>query len=254
MAEKHYLTVNYDGSIFQYSGEEKEGYIKFTNTKNKVSYRKYFNQGVEGNLLWVNRKKNDRLNNREELQLVLGSGDDTFYVTFVVMNQNGDSIDDFTESLLRYLPNMDKGSVYNIKSWKMNRGDVIKGEEVKYDNSGVTIKFGGEKLKPALTFKTEKNPAGTIPMLEWKEIAGSKKPTASSKEEKLIYLYDVLEKECARLGFEESTSQSAPQNTPKETNKPKAEKKELPKVNPKEAFSAPSNSFIDDDEDDMLPF
>src|SRR5690606_5739089 len=221
MAEKNYLTVNYDGSIFQYSRDEKEGYVKFTNSKNKVSYRKYFNKGVEGNLLWVNRKKNEYLNNREELQLVLGSEDETYYVTFVVMNQSGDSIDDFTESLLRFLPKMDKGSVYNIGAWKMNKGDVIKGEEVKYDNSGVTVKFGGEKLKPALSFKTEKNPTGTIPMLEWKEIAGSKKPTAASKEEKLVYLYDVLEKECTRLGFEENTAQESPKES-----KPKPKSKE----------------------------
>src|SRR5690606_30825803 len=191
--------------------------------------------------------------NREELQLVLGSGDDTYYLTFVVMNQNGDSIDDFTESLLRFLPVMDKGSVYNIKSWKMNRGDVIKGEEVKYDNSGVTIKFGGEKLKPALSFKTEKNPTGTIPMLEWKEIAGSKKPTAASKEEKLVYLYGILETECNRLAFEENSSQPAPEK-PKESKPKLDEKKELPKPTAKEAFEPAGKSFIEEDDSDELPF
>src|SRR5690606_24467845 len=252
MAEKNYLTVNYDGSIFQYSKDEKEGYVKFTNSKNKVSYRKYFNKGVEGNLLWVNRKKNEYLNNREELQLVLGSEDETYYVTFVVMNQSGDSIDDFTESLLRFLPKMDKGSVYNIGAWKMSKGDVIKGEEVKYNNSGVTVKFGGEKLEPALSYRTEKNPKGDIPVLEWKEIAGSVKPTAASKEDKLVYLYGILETECNRLAFEENSSQPAPEK-PKES-KPKAEKKELPKPTAKEAFEPAGKSFIEEDDSDELPF
>ena len=38
---KIYLTASYDGQIFEYSRDQKEGFVKHTNTAGKESYRKY---------------------------------------------------------------------------------------------------------------------------------------------------------------------------------------------------------------------
>lgn len=242
MAEKKYIQSYFDGSLFEYSKDNKEGFVEHTNSKGTVSYRKYYNRGVDGNLLWVNRKNNQHLNNREEIEIVLGDGDITYYVTFPVLNNNGDEVDDFVEALVRVLPNMEKGKRYNINNWHMKKGDVINGEPVKYNNSGVTVKDeNGEKVEPALTYVTENNKDGDIPRIEWKEKAGKNRPTAVSKESKLEFLYDKLVEETARLAYNESSSEQPKEEKPKTSSTAKG------KVDEKK-------SFVPQDDSDDLPF
>ena len=113
---KNYLQVNYDGSIFQYSKEDKEGFIKHENSKGKVSYRKYFNKGVDGTLTGISKENNQYLNNAEEVRLTLQNGDNENILTFTVLNQDGNSMDDYTEALTLLLPKMNKGETYNINA------------------------------------------------------------------------------------------------------------------------------------------
>ena len=48
---KNYLQLEFgSGHFFDYSKEEKDGYVKHVSTKGNTSYRKYYKDGVEGTL------------------------------------------------------------------------------------------------------------------------------------------------------------------------------------------------------------
>lgn len=239
----NYLQTYYDGTMFQFSKDEKEGYVKHTNSKDKVSYRKYYNTGVEGQLKQISLKKNEHLNNREEIEIVLDNVGEEYKLSMPVLNNNGDEVDDFVEALIRQLPNMKLGETYSINNWRLNKGDVINDEVVKYTNSGVTVKKDGEKIGYALSYITDNNPKGDIPRLEWKEMAGKNRPTAVSKEAKLVFLYETLQKEVARLSGTATTAK--PKSSSKPSNK-------VPTVTPQEAFEPVSDLNEDDYQD--LPF
>ena len=245
---KHYLTVNYDGSIFEFSKDEKEGFVKHTNSTGKESYRKTFNKGVEGKLMWINKKTNQNLHNREEIEIVLGGENDTtYYLNFVVFGQDN-FLDTYTEQLVRYLPKLEKGTVYNINNWFMKAGDTVNGNKVERNVKGITVKVAGEKIEPSLTYKTDENPNGDIPKLVWKEKGGKNIPTAASKEERSDYLYDVLQKECERLKYENtsSTSSSTQTETPKNS---------VPTATPEQAFEDASRTKSGRvSKNDELPF
>lgn len=236
MATTHYIQSYYDGSLFEYSKEAKEGFVESKNSKGKVSYRKYYNKGIEGKLLNFNRKKNSNLNNREELEIILQDGEDKYVVNFPVLNTNGDEIDDFAEAIIRVMPNLQKGETYNVNNWRMNKGDTVNGEEVKYSNSGVTFKSNGNKVEASLSYQTDNNPNGDIPKIEWKEKAGKNRPTAVSKEAKLDFLYGVFESESERLGFGNNTQSTS-------ENSKSASVKEKPK-----------DKVTEEDDNDGLPF
>lgn len=222
---KNYLQVNYDGSIFQYSKDPKEGFIEFTNSKGKVSYRKYFNKGVDGVLTGITKQNNQYLNNAEELKVTLQNGEEENILSFTILNQDGTSLDEYTQGITILLPKMNKGETYNINNWFMKKGDTINGEVVKYNKKGVTLKQNDEKIKSDVTFEhvkdrntdNEKHVKGDVPMLQWREIAGKNRPTAASKEAQLEYLYTLLDKEIDRING--STSEPK-KETPKE-DKPK---------------------------------
>lgn len=210
--EKLYVTVNYDGKMFTWNKEQLEGYEKYESSTGKIGYRKYFNKGVEGKLNYFSFKKNQFKNDAEELHVSLGD----YVVVFNVMDTSGDGIDPFLESFLRTVPKLEKGMVYTINNWKMNKGDTIKGTIVTNTMRGVTVRCGETKIEPTLTYQSDSNPNGDIPRLEWKEKAGKNRPTAVSKEAKLDYLYDVLLKQVDRLKYEDNwqtTSAPAPTTT-----------------------------------------
>jgi hypothetical protein len=211
--------------MFQYSKEEKDGYVAFTNSANKTSYRKYYNKGVNGVLKSISTKQNQNLNNREELVVVLEKGSDEYHVNFPVLNNHGDQLDVFTESLLVRLPRLELGKSYNINSYFLKKGDKIGDNEIMYDSKGVSVKLGDEKgdsLKPKLTYEYTKNRgkdneehvAGDIPALVWKVIAGKNKPSPASKEKRLEVLYDFLTAEVSRLSGSSNQSTVASDNMP----------------------------------------
>lgn len=217
----NYLQVNYDGTIFQYSKEPKEGFVEFKNSKDKISYRKYFNKGVDGQLTDIFKKNNEHINNREEVSLVLENGDVKNILTFTVLGQQGDSLDEYTEALALLLPKLTRGNTYNVNNYFMKKGDVIGEQEVKYNKKGVTIKSEGTKIKTSLTFEHVKNRGtkeethvkGDVPMLIWSNVAGKNRPTAASKENKLIFLYNLLDSQINRLAKPSEETTTAPTQT-----------------------------------------
>jgi hypothetical protein len=237
----NYIQSYYTGDLFQYSKDEKEGFEPHTNSKGKVTYRNYFRSGVDGKLVGVSLRKNQHLGNREELEFSLSNVGEDYKITFPVLSNNGDEIDDFVEAIIRQLSNVNKGDMLNINNWKMNKGDTINGDIVKYDNSGVNIKRDGEKVGYALTYQTKNEPKGDIPMLVWAELAGKNKPTAVSKEAKLVYLYGVLQKEVERLG-----------GAPAPSAAPAKARAKAPAAVPAQAFEPVADLNTDDHDD--LPF
>lgn len=192
-----YLNTTYKGEIYHYSKEEKEGYEKHTSTTGNVSYRKYL-RSVEGELGGIEIKKNQFKNDAEEIYVYLG---DSAVIFSLYMN---DDFDVYAESLIRFLPSLKINEKYKIGLYNIKKGDVINGEEAKYNNRGVYIHQDGEKLKPSLSYSTSEK-EGDIPALDWKQIAGKNRPTALSKEKRLDYLYNVLEAQVERLKFTESS-------------------------------------------------
>lgn len=233
---KNYLQVNYDGTIFQYSKDQKEGYVEFKNSKGKVSYRKYFNKGVEGELTGIFKKNNEHINNRQEVSLVLQNGEDENILTFVVLNQDGNQVDEYTEALAFILPRMNKGTRYNVNNWFMKKGDSINGEVVKYNNKGVTVKLEGNKLKTELTFEhiknrgtvDEKHVPGDVPMLVWENIAGSNRPSAVSKENRLKFSYGLLESQISRISGTAEQSNDVAKSMPNTSDEPSSVPDDLP--------------------------
>ena len=254
---KHYLNVNYDGTIFEWSKDASEGFVKYTNTAGKESYRKYYNKGVEGKLICINKKNNPNLHNREEIEIVLeGENDTTYNLNFVVYGQDN-FLDTYTEHLVKYLPSLERGIVYNINNWFIKKGDVINNEVAERNVKGITIKVNGEKIKPALTQTYTKTDGekviGDIPAIEWKEKNGVSKPTAASKEIKSDYLYDVLAENSERLKWvgTNTATQASPQSTPPA---PVAEtpKNSVPTASPADAFEPATDVKQEDFQD--LPF
>jgi hypothetical protein len=127
----------------------------------------------------------------------------------------------------------------------LKKGDTINGEEVKYDNKGLTVKIADTKIEPALSYQTENNPKGDIPRLEFKEIAGRKKVSAVSKEAKFEYLYTKLIENVERLAWKDNGNTAS---TPKQ----EASKNAVPTATPAEAFP-PATNFKEEEYDD-LPF
>lgn len=220
--EKHFLTVTYDGKVFEYSKTQKEGFESHKNTSGVESFRKYYTGGITGELKWVEVVKNPHLHNREEVNIILEDNGTRYYVNFNVMGQNG-SIDTMAESLIRFLPGLERGSVYKLFPWCIKKGDVINGEVAKRTISGVSFKQGETKLTPSLSLEKRYQDgtvvAGDVPALVYAVKMGKNKPTAASIEARDEFLYDTLVKESDRLKFPNGTTQEQPQ--PKEEQKSK---------------------------------
>lgn len=244
--EKHYLTVYYDGSIFEYSKTKKEGFVEKTNTKGTVSYRKFYNSGVVGVLKSVAIRTNEHLGNREELVVTLESPTDKYIIQTPIMSNQGGELDDFAASWTSVLPNMEIGKEYKVVAWRMNKGDKIEGEEVKYTKMGISVKHNDQRVPSALTYEyvknrgtdTEEHIKGDVPMLKFISIAGKNSVDAVSKQNRLIFLYESLKKSVEWLAGDGTTTQQA------ETT-----------VAPKKGTVAPNTNFdVDKGDDSDLPF
>lgn len=214
--DKHYLTVSYDGTVFEYSGTEKEGFEKFENTKGKISYRKYYTGGITGTLKWTEVIKNPHLNNREEIRVVLEEDNIRYYLTFPVIGTNK-SVDDMATSLITFLPGLELGSVYKVFPWCIKKGDIINNEEAKRTLSGVSFRQGETKLVAKLT-KEKRYADGTfvegdVPALVYAMKMGKNQPTAASIEARDEFLYNTLIKEIDRLKFPSSNQETKTNQT-----------------------------------------
>lgn len=229
--EKNYLQLEFgSGQFFDYSKDEKEGYVKHTSTKGNVSYRKYQKDGVSGVLESVSIYEGKFGN---QISMNIKDGDNVYYVPVDIADQKG-NVDTYAESLIKVLPKLNKGDNITVSGYNFTpEGD-------KYSKIGISVKVNGEKIKGltnAYTDKDGKAVAGDIPGITWKKDAlGKNKPTAVTLEAKNDYLLGVLKSETDRLKWVQGESA--------QSSKPTAI--------PEQAFTQATNS--NENEVDDLPF
>lgn len=210
---KNYLQLEFgSGLFFEYSKEEKQGFDKHTSTKGNVSYRKYYKDGITGILESASIYEGKFGN---QISLNIKNGEDVFYVPVDIADQKG-NVDTYAESLIKFLPNLNKGETITFKAYNFTpEGD-------KYSKIGVSITRNGEKIKPALTNaytnKEGNLVEGDIPAIVWKKDAlGKNKPSAVSLEAKNEYLLEALKQQTERLKWDGNATQQ-----PTEQPKPEA--------------------------------
>jgi hypothetical protein len=246
---KNYLQLEFgSGKFFEYSKEEKDGYVKHTSTKNNVSWRKYSDDGVSGTLESVSIYDGKF---GQQISLNIKDGEEIYYVPIDIYDQSKQVDNTYAESLIKLLPQLEKGQNITITGYN------FKPDDSQYSKIGVSIKVSGEKLKSTITnsyYKAGELVAGDIPPIVWVEKLGKKKPSAASIEAKDEYLLDLLVIHEARLTWkkEDNSSQATNVEAPSE---PK-ESKPTPVATPAQAFDAPTQQapVTTDDDDDDLPF
>lgn len=231
------------GRVFEYSKTEKEGFEKYESSTGNVSYRKYYNKGVFGTLLNVSIRDSKI---GEQLQVSVKNGDDYVNLQFPLYTEKGNIDNRYAESLIRFLPNLEKGKGYRFYPYS------IENEETGYNTYGISViespnpeaEEKGEKVEPFLQYSKEPKGEKEIPNLEWKKVAGKNKPSAVSLEAKDEFLYGYLKKAVdGHLKYEGSSSSSS--NSSSNTPKSNSESTTAPKQD------APAT---DEDEYDDLPF
>jgi hypothetical protein len=238
---KNYLQLEFgSGHFFDYSKEEKDGYVKHTSTKGNVSYRKYFKDGVSGILESVSIYDGKF---GQQISMNVKNGDEIYYLPIDIYDQSKQVDNTYAESLIKLLPLLEKGQNVTVTGYN------FKPEDSKYSKIGISIKVSGEKLKSQITnsyYKDGELVPGDVPAIVWVEKLGKKKPSAASIEAKDEYLLSILEREEARLTWKNSDNENSSSEAPKE---------EAPKQEPKK--SEPESSAIPpvhSDDDDDLPF
>ena len=236
---KNYLQLEFgSGLFFDYSKEEKQGYDKHTSTKGNVSYRKYYKDGITGILESVSIYEGKFGN---QISMNIKDGDNIYYVPVDIADQKG-NVDTYAESLIKFLPQLDKGVNLTVKGYNFTpEGD-------KYSKIGVSISIDGVKIKSEMTNAYYNKEGvlvdGNIPAIVWKKDAlGKNKPTAVSQEAKNDYLLEVLKAQTDRLKWIQGEQQSTPIPT----------QKSVPTASPKQAFE-PATPTKDNPTYDDLPF
>ena len=226
---KNYLQLEFgSGLFFDYSKEEKQGYVEHTSTKGNVSYRKYYKDGITGVLESASIYQGKFGN---QISLNIKDGEDVYYVPVDIADQKG-NVDTYAESMIKLLPELSKGDVITIKGYNFTpEGD-------KYSKIGMSVVRGGVKVKSSLTnayYKDGVLVEGAIPATVWKKDAlGKNKPTAVSLEAKNDYLLEVLKKETDRLKWDgnvnatQPTPQAPKTKTPEQAFEPAVENDDLP--------------------------
>lgn len=213
--EKRFLQLEFgSGQWFEYSKEEKTDYVRHESTKGNISYRKYYKDGVSGVLESVSIYSGKF---GDAISLNIKGGDTVHYVPVDISDQKG-NVDTYAESLIKFLPNLNKGDNITIKGYNF----IPEGD--KYSKIGISIQVDGEKLKGALTnayYKEGKLVEGDIPAIVWKKDAlGKNKPSAVSLEAKNEYLLEVLKAQTDRLKWVSGESSEQPkQEAPKKESK-----------------------------------
>lgn len=238
---KNYLQLEFgSGLFFDYSKEEKDGYVKYVSKNNKVSYRKYYKDGVSGILESVSIYDGKF---GQQISITVRDGDEIYYLPVDIYDQSKQVDNTYAESLIKLLPLLEKGQNVTISGYNFTP------EDSKYSKIGISIKVSGEKLKSEITnsyYKDGELVAGDVPAIVWVEKLGKKKPSAASIEAKDEYLLSILEREEARLTWKNNDNQNSSNEAPKE----QSSKQEAAKSEPEAPAMPPSNS----DDDDDLPF
>jgi len=242
---KNYLQIEFSsGNFFQWSGTEKEGFEKHVSPKDssKISYRKYFKDGIKGTLESVNVRESDF---GEQLSMTVKDGDNIFYIPINIFDGQKHVDNNYAESLIKLLPVLQKDKEVLVRGYNFTpEGD-------KYAKIGISITQDGVKLKSPLThayYKDGVKTEGDIPAIEWEEKKVLKTvkrmPTAASLEKRDAYLLGVIEQNEDRLKWVATGEQQAPKST--------TTTKAVQPASPQQAFES-ANSFIPDAKND-LPF
>lgn len=242
---KNYLQLEFgSGLFFDYSKEEKDGYVKHTSTKGNVSYRKYFKDGVSGILESVSIY-NGKFG--QQISMNVKEGDEVYYLPIDIYDQSKQVDNTYAESLIKLLPLLEKGQNVTVTGYN------FKPEDSKYSKIGISIKVSGEKLKSEITnsyYKDGELVPGDVPALVWVEKLGKIKPSASSIEAKDEFLLSILEREEARLTWKKEDRNT---ETEEEKNARLKAKLESCRVElPATEKSTPVPALEEDDDD--LPF
>lgn len=273
-----YLEIDYAKSrLYEYAYTPQEGFEEHKSSNNKITYRKYYNKGVTGEMLNIGIRTNEGNNNRQNLTVALKNDDGIFVLNFPLYDSNGYIDSTFAEPIITKLGNMDKKMVYTIFPYTLSAEDQKKydekteGREVRQsyrDLKSVSIKLGeGTKVKNALLYngKEETDP-NKVPALVWRDHPtkpGSKKPSAASLEAKsdflIAYLKEAVNGHLAYEAFKKE-EQSEPLSGAVEANEtviPQNTSPQPESENPT-ALEAPSQplmeAVIDEDDYEDLPF
>lgn len=205
------------GRIYQYSKTQKEGFDEHESSTGNVTYRKYFNTGLYGILQNVSIRDSKI---GEQVQISVKNGSEYINLQFPLYTQSGNIDNRYTESLIRFLPNLKKGQGYRFYPYAMEQEDS---SYMKYGMSVITspnpeAEEKGEKVEAFLQYNKEGVGENVIPNLVWKEIAGKKKPSAVSLESKDEFLYNHLKSAVdGHLAYEKNSSSSS-NDSPKTDN------------------------------------
>lgn len=220
MATK-YLQINYqDGSIFQFSKTEQEGYEPHTNTKGVVSYRKIYNKGLYGTLKGITIRDSDF--GKEISISVTDKAGDTNYLNLPLFDAKK-NLASYAESFITVLPQLKLNSPYRFYGYN------IKDEGQKYSKVGLSVAYANLEAETAdkenkiskLTYtytKEGKEVKGDVPAIVWEEdFDGSRTMNAKAKNK---YLYDIL---MANVGESTNPAPSTHTTTQKPTIKQPSE-------------------------------
>lgn len=232
-----YLGVDYaNGSLYEYSKTQKEGFQKHESQTGKVTYRRYELRGVTGSLQSV-EIRDSKIG--EQINISLKVEDEFVVIKLPLYDQSGNVQKDYAEPFIRVVGNMQKGVTYKIQPYLFT-GDAQKeldqkdGKDIKekyYDRTGVSVKLEDGTKVDATLFYGGDNPDTAIPMVVWKDHPtkpGKRKPSAASLEEKAEFLIAKLKQAIdSGLASESNSSNSSPTPPKAYNNPPEPEEQEM---------------------------
>lgn len=210
-----YLQVEYStGKIFEYSKDEKEGFVEHTNTKNVTSYRRFLDKGLYGTITKV-EKRDSNFGDQISVTVVDTSGN-TNYLSIPLFDGKR-NISTFAEGFITNLKGLELNKPYRIYPYSIeNEGKSYKttGVSIKHANlSDMTVSDSVEKYTQSY-MKDGEEVKGDIPKIEWKEKMGTSTPDKDAKNE---FLYNIFD------SYVKSSTNEQPKQKAKATPKPQQE-------------------------------
>jgi hypothetical protein len=202
------------GRVFEYSKTAQEGFEEYKSSTGNTSYRNYYNTGVYGTLLNVSIRDSKI---GEQLQVSVKNGNEYINLQFPLYTERGGIDNRYAESLIRFLPSLEKGKGYRFYPY------AIEQEGTTYMNHGISViespnpetEEKGNKVEPYLEYSKDPKGDKQIPNLTWKEVAGKNRPSAVSQEAKDEFLFGFLKEAVdGHLKYEGGSSNSTQESTP----------------------------------------
>lgn len=245
-----YLQLEFSsGLFFEYSKDKKEGFEKFKSTTGKKSFRKYYEDGVTGELQSLSLRDSKI---GKQISFCLKNKKELMYVSVPLLDQKS-NVGSYAESAIKFLPNLKKEMKITIKGYNFKDDDG-------YSKIGLTFTDAksDEKIERALSnsyYKDEKLVKGDIPAIEWKEKKGvGNRPTAKSLDKKDEYLLEVLDKATKDLAYKKDDNNKEEKTSKKDKKKDKKKnKEEKPEKNKEEKASKKDKKKVKTKKEDIEP-